>query len=119
MSKAKKKVVVTTTAQAPKKAEPTVSRRKTTSFSSSSSNHPLVFNKTNYILMLGGIALIALGLILMSGGGMPSPDVWDENIIYSWRRTVLASLVIISGLVLEIYAIFKQAPDQEEEEPAI
>lgn len=116
MSKAKKKVVVTTTAQAPKKAEPTVSRRKTTSSSSlSSSNHPLVFNRTNYILMLGGIALIALGLILMSGGGMPSPDVWDENIIYSWRRTVLASLVIISGLVLEIYAIFKRTTDQEEE----
>lgn len=115
MSKAKKKVVVTTTAQAPKKAEPTVSRRKTTTSSSSSTNHPLVFNRTNYILMLGGIALIALGLILMSGGGMPSPDVWDENIIYSWRRTVLASLVIISGLVLEIYAIFKRTTDQEEE----
>ena len=114
MSKTKKKVVVTTSAKSSKKTEPTVSRRKTSSSSSSSSNHPLVFNKTNYLLMLGGIGLIALGLVLMSGGGMPSPDVWDESIIYSWRRTVLASIVIISGLVLEIYAIFKRTDQKSE-----
>ena len=113
MSKTKKKVVVT---KSTNKAAPTVSRKKTTPTvaSSASSSHPLIFDKTNYMLMLGGIGLIALGLVLMSGGGMPSPDVWDENLIYSWRRTVLGSLVIILGLVLEIYAIFKRTGQETE-----
>ncbi len=116
MSKAKKKVVVTTAAKSPKKTEATVSRRRAASSTSTSgSSHPLIFNKTNYILMLGGIGLIALGLVLMSGGGMPSPDVWDESIIYSWRRTVLSPLIIVAGLVLEIYAIFKRTPEEEQE----
>ncbi len=116
MSKTKKKVVVTTNKKS-SKAEPTVSRRKAASQATSSkgSSHPLIFNKTNYMLMLGGIGLIALGLVLMSGGAMPSPDVWDESIIYSWRRTVLAPLVIILGLVLEIYAIFKRTTEEEKE----
>ena len=43
----------------------------------------LTFGKRNYYFILGGLALIFLGLILMSGGHMPSPDVWDESLIYS------------------------------------
>jgi len=38
---------------------------------------------------------------------MPSPDVWDESIIYSKRRTLLGPFVIIVGLVVEIVAIFR------------
>ena len=107
MSKSNKKVVSTKTVV---KTEPTVSRKRTPAPTpSSASNHPLIFNKTNYILMLAGIGLIALGLVLMAGGAMPSPDVWDDSIIYSARRTVLGPFVIIVGLVLEIYAIFKKA----------
>ncbi len=67
----------------------------------------LTFGKDNYIWMGIGVGLVALGLILMTGGQMPSPEVWDDNIIYSFRRTVLAPIVILAGLVLEIYAIFK------------
>lgn len=59
--------------------------------------------------MLAGIVLIAVGLVLMSGGAMPSPSVWDESIIYSWRRTLLGPLVIIIGLVAEIFGIFNNA----------
>ena len=55
-----------------------------------------------------GLGLITLGLILMSGGGMPSPDVWDESIIYGFRRTVLAPFLILAGLIVEIFAIFKK-----------
>jgi hypothetical protein len=58
--------------------------------------------------MGGGVLLIALGLVLMLGGAMPSPDVWDESIIYSFRRTVLAPIFILAGLGVEIYAIFKR-----------
>ncbi len=105
MSKSKKKVITTSRA---KKTGPTVSRKRASTSTTAVSQTPLIFNKTNLLLMLGGIALIALGLILMSGGAMPSPDVWDESLIYSKRRTVLGPFVIIAGLVLEIYAIFKK-----------
>ncbi|MBP6183829.1 MAG: DUF3098 domain-containing protein [Saprospiraceae bacterium] len=68
----------------------------------------LLYGRQHYLLMGGGVLLIALGLILMSGGAMPSPDVWDESIIYSTRRTILAPIVMLAGLGLEIYAIFKR-----------
>lgn len=69
---------------------------------------PLLFNKQNYYIMGAGLLLIALGMILMAGGDMPSPDVWEPERIYSFRRITLAPIVILAGLGLEIYAIFKK-----------
>ncbi len=97
-------MVVTTTAP---KATPTVSKSRSTSAAPSSRRTELIFGKRNYTLMLVGIGLIALGLMLMSGGAMPMPDQWDESIIYSKRRTLLGPFVIIVGLVVEIVAIFR------------
>lgn len=68
----------------------------------------MLFGKKNYQLMLIGILLMALGYILMGGGSMPSSDVWDDEIIYSSRRTLLAPLLILAGIGVEIYAIFKK-----------
>lgn len=102
----KKKVVVTT-----KKKVPTKRRVSPSSHRSRSSEvvqEVMVFGKQSYIWMGAGIVLIALGLILMSGGQMPSTEVWDDDIIYSFRRTTLAPIFILAGLVVEIYAIFKK-----------
>lgn len=66
----------------------------------------LVFGKRSFMFILIGIGLIFLGLALMSGGHMPSPDVWDESLIYSFRRITLAPIVIILGLISCVYAIF-------------
>lgn len=68
---------------------------------------PLLFGKRTYGLMAIGAGLIALGMLLMSGGSMPDPNTWDESLIYGARRTILAPIVILSGLVLNIIAIFK------------
>lgn len=95
----KKKVVVS--AQKP----PVASRAAA---SAAPKKDELVFNKTTYIWMGAGVALIFLGLLMMSGGKMPSPDVWDDGIIYSFRRTVLAPIVILAGLAVEVVAIFKR-----------
>ena len=113
MSKSKKVVVTTRSKTAEKKAAPTVSKRKKTVTKGSSTGygHPLIFNKTNYLYMLAGIGLIGLGLLLMQGGAMPAPDVWDESLIYSPRRIILAPAVILLGLMVEIYAIFKKTGD--------
>lgn len=100
-SNAKKKVVVTTS----KTINPTqssIGKDDNSSFVST-----LSFGRKNYTLMLIGVGLIALGFLLMAGGHMPSPDVWDENIIYSTRRTLIAPIVILAGLIVEIFAIFK------------
>lgn len=69
---------------------------------------PLLFTKQNYMFIGIGCGLIALGLILMLGGGMKDPNVWDESVIYSARRTVLAPIVILAGLGMQVYAIFKK-----------
>ena len=53
------------------------------------------------------VCMSAMILCITSGGGMPDPDTWDPNIIYSTRRTLLAPIVILAGLVVEIIAIFK------------
>ena len=67
----------------------------------------LAVGAPNYLWMGIGIVLVITGMLLMLGGAMPSPDVWDADLIYGFRRTVLAPIVILAGLVIEIYAIFK------------
>ncbi len=66
----------------------------------------LIFGKNNYKFILIGLGLIFLGLALMSGGHMPSPDVWDESLIYSPVRITVAPILILAGLIVNIYAIF-------------
>lgn len=97
----KKKVIVTTTPRASQTAQ----RAKTPAVAPK--NSVLIFGKSNYMLMLVGLALIAVGLMLMSGGAMPDTNTWDESLIYSRRRTLLGPAVILFGLVVEIVAIFK------------
>lgn len=68
----------------------------------------LIFGKQTFIWIGIGIALMALGMLLMAGGGMPDPDVWDEDLIYAFRRITLAPIVIIAGLGVITYAILKK-----------
>ncbi|WP_372945449.1 DUF3098 domain-containing protein [Muriicola sp.] len=63
-----------------------------------------IFQKRNYIFMFAGIALMALGFILMSGGGSDDPLVFSTD-IYSFRRIKLAPTLVLIGLGLEVYAI--------------
>ncbi|MEM6395719.1 MAG: DUF3098 domain-containing protein [Bacteroidota bacterium] len=72
------------------------------------SDKPLVFGRDTYIWLAGAFGLIVLGLLLMSGGGQPDPNVWDEDIIYSWRRITLAPLVMLAGVGMAIYAVLKK-----------
>lgn len=63
-----------------------------------------LFGKRNYIFMLIGVIIIALGFILMAGGGSEDPEVFNEE-IYSFRRIRLAPTLVIIGFIVEIYAI--------------
>ncbi len=63
-----------------------------------------IFQRKNYMFMFIGIAFIALGFILMSGGGSDDPNVFNED-IYSFRRIRLAPTLVLIGLGIEVYAI--------------
>ena len=63
-----------------------------------------IFQKKNYLFMFIGIAFIALGFILMSGGGSDDPNVFNPE-IYNFRRIRLAPTLVLIGLGIEIYAI--------------
>jgi len=69
---------------------------------------PALFDKQNLWLMLAGVAVIAFGMLLMVGGNSKDPNVFNYDEVYSARRISLAPVLIIIGLVIEIYAIFKK-----------
>jgi len=67
-----------------------------------------LFEKENLWLMLAGVAVIALGMLLMVGGNSNDPTKFNYDEVYSTRRITIAPILIILGLVIEIYAIFKK-----------
>lgn len=50
---------------------------------------------------------MALGFILMSGGGSDDPNVFNPE-IFSWRRIRLAPTLVIIGLGVQVYAILSK-----------
>ena len=73
-----------------------------------------LFDKENYMYMIGGIALILLGFVLMAGGKSPDPHKFNYDEVYSFRRITVAPLVLLAGIVVEIYAILKKPAEVTE-----
>ena len=67
-----------------------------------------LFTKDNYKWMLIGLVIMAIGFFLMAGGKSADPNVFNDNEIYGFRRITLAPILIVAGLVIEIYAIMKK-----------
>ncbi len=63
----------------------------------------MAFSKTNYILLAIGMAIVIIGLILMSGEGS-SEGVFNPD-IFSARRIKVAPLVSLFGFVFIMFAI--------------
>ena len=70
--------------------------------------NPSIFTKENYIWMAAGVVLIAIGMLLMAGGKSDNPAVFDDKEVYSTTRITIAPILILAGLVLEIFAIFRK-----------
>lgn len=68
----------------------------------------MVFLWANYKWMLAGVGLLILGFVLMAGGGSTNPEVFDYEAIFSWRRIVLAPIVVLAGFGVVGYSIFKK-----------
>lgn len=67
-----------------------------------------LFGKENYVWIIAGLAVIALGLILMAGGKSDDPNVFNPKEVYSFTRITLAPILILLGLALEVFAIFRK-----------
>jgi hypothetical protein len=67
-----------------------------------------MFDKGNFMWMLLGLAVMAIGFILMAGGKSDDPNVFNKNEVYGFRRITVAPIIILGGLVIEIIAIFRR-----------
>ena len=67
-----------------------------------------LFDRENYIWIIIGIVVIAIGLMLMAGGKSADPNVFLKDEVYSFRRITLAPIIILLGFAIEIYAIFRK-----------
>ena len=66
-----------------------------------------LFAKDNLTWMLIGAAVMVLGFILMAGGRSTDPNVFNEKEVYSTTRITIAPILILIGLIIEIYALFR------------
>ncbi|MFM1794529.1 MAG: hypothetical protein RL642_914 [Bacteroidota bacterium] len=72
-------------------------------------NKNTLFGKDNLLWMLIGAIVIILGFFLMAGGKSDDPNVFNEAEVYSTTRITIAPLLIVAGLIIEIYAIMKKS----------
>ncbi|MEO6252421.1 MAG: DUF3098 domain-containing protein [Ferruginibacter sp.] len=68
-----------------------------------------LFGKENYMWMLIGLAVLALGFFLMAGGRSSDPNLFNKDEVYSTTRITIAPLLIIAGFVIEIFAIMRKS----------
>ena len=64
------------------------------------------FDKTNFILLAIGMAIIILGFLLMTGSG--STEGYFEPDIFSVRRIKVAPAVCLFAFVFMIYGILRK-----------
>ncbi len=65
------------------------------------------FGRENYRLLIIGLLVIALGFVLMIGGGSEDPNVFSDK-IFNFQRLTLAPILILAGFIIEIFAIMKK-----------
>ena len=64
------------------------------------------FDKTNFILLAIGMAVVIVGFLLMAGPA--STDTAYEPDIFSVRRIKVAPVVCLLGFVSMIYAVIRK-----------
>ena len=67
-----------------------------------------LFAKDNFKIMIAGLAVIVIGFLLMMGGASGDPNTFKPEEVYSFRRITLAPIVIVLGLLVEVYAIIRK-----------
>jgi hypothetical protein len=74
---------------------------------------PMLFNKKNFLFFGIGLLTVVIGFFFMAGGQMPDANTFDESIIYSPMRITVAPFMVLLGLGIIIYGIFKNTDDAD------
>lgn len=102
--------MATTTKTEPVKAaaQPSAAARTIHTKDQRNPSREFLFDRSNYMWMIGGIVLILIGFALMAGGKSPDPHKFNYDEIFSFRRITLAPLICLLGFGIEVYAIMKK-----------
>ena len=76
-------------------------------------NTKMAVTKRGLKLILMGFLVMVAGFILMMGGGVKDPQVFNWA-MFDFRRLVAAPVVIICGVVIVIIAIMKRPAGVED-----
>ncbi|MBL7809667.1 MAG: DUF3098 domain-containing protein [Saprospiraceae bacterium] len=100
--------------QPQRKAAPAPARRSSESRESifTAADRTLIFGRQNFMLMGIGLALVLVGLALMTGGAMPDPAKWEPERIYSPMRITVAPILMVAGFVVVVMGIFKKSASE-------
>ena len=74
-------------------------------------NDRMPLDRKGLYILLAGVALILLGFILMSGGGVKDPQVFNYA-MFDFRRIALAPIVIVAGIAVIIVSIVRKPKDK-------
>lgn len=77
---------------------------------SNSENPKMALSRRSLWLLVMGFAVMVSGFILMMGGGIEDPEVFNYS-MFDFRRLVAAPVVVVCGIVVEIVAIMKRPKD--------
>lgn len=72
----------------------------------SSGKRVFAFDRTNFILLAIGMAVVIIGMVLMSGSG--SNETSFDPSIFSAQRIKVAPVVCLSGYLFMIYGIVRK-----------
>ena len=62
-------------------------------------------------LLLVGLVVIVAGFILLAGGGVKDPQVFNYE-MFNFQRLVAAPIVMVCGVVIIIAAIMKKPKEE-------
>ena len=74
---------------------------------------PGLFTRDNLIWMIAGAVVMGIGYLLMSGGRSNDPNVFNPAEVYSTTRITIAPILILLGLAIEIYALFREPKQRQ------
>ncbi len=71
-------------------------------------DNKMPLEKKSLYIIIAGLGLILLGFILLSGGGVKDPQVFNYD-MFDFRRLVLAPIVLVAGIVSIVVALIRKA----------
>ncbi len=75
--------------------------------STTKENNVFALPKSNFKIIVAGIALVLLGFILMSGGAAKDPNTFNYEEIFSPVRITIAPIVCLLGYIIVAIGILR------------